>query len=90
MLSKLFEAAAKASPGEVVTPEKFGHLLDNEKDKLQEHLSKKQQKKLNRAARAPQKTETEAPRTSPAGVIKPRQQSATKKKFHGGPRKGPR
>jgi DNA modification methylase len=90
ILSKLFEAAAKASPGEVVTPEKFGQLLDNEKDKLQEHLSKKQQKKLNRA-RAPQRPQTGGARAQPSvsgsgagqGPIKPKQQPAKKKGFHG-------
>ena len=85
LLSKLFEAAAKASPGEVVTTEKFGHLLDEEKDRLQEHLSKKQQKKLNRA-RAPQEPQAERPRTPSAGSpIKPKSMAKKpqKKGFHG-------
>jgi hypothetical protein len=85
ILSKLFEAAAKASPGEVVTPEKFGRMLDEEKDKLQDKLSRKQQKKLNRA-RAPQRPQADAPRATPGRAIKPRQQPPKKKGFHG-PRK---
>lgn len=91
ILSKLFEAAAKASPGEVVTPEKFAHLLDEEKDRLEEHLSKKQQKKLNRATRVPQAYESLAvkrtPKPSPIkskpSPIKPKPQTTNKKGFHG-------
>lgn len=54
-LSPLFQAATKARPGEVITPQIFSELLAD--DALSEHLSKKKQKKLR-----PREDEPERPR----------------------------
>ncbi|MFY7930959.1 MAG: TRM11 family SAM-dependent methyltransferase [Oligoflexus sp.] len=48
-LSPLFEAASKAKPGEVITPEKFSDLLEHHAEDLEAKLSRKQQKKLRQA-----------------------------------------
>lgn len=94
MLSQLFEAAAKARPGEVVTPAKFSQLLDEEAELLRQHLAKKQQKKLRNArkpiendkprAQARSKTpSTDGPRIKPVSKAASPKSPFAKKGKHG-------
>lgn len=77
MLSPLFEAASRAKPGEVITPERFSQMLEAEKEELAAQLSKKKQKKLG--LRPPPARPTRAHRSKEDGVIKARPQKQINK-----------
>lgn len=89
MLSPLFQAASKARPGEVITPERFGQLLEQDQAELAAQISKKQQKKLGlRPHSVPAKKQSPSPIQPAARKPRPKPDSKSKVKAPIKPRKG--